>query len=79
MLIDEVISIAREAGRMMIESKDIHVQDKDSKDNHVTNIDVAVQEFLRRGYWHFFRDPHSSERRAITTTQIRSIAGSWIP
>ncbi|MBO7205226.1 MAG: inositol monophosphatase, partial [Candidatus Methanomethylophilaceae archaeon] len=47
MLIDDVISIAREAGRMMVESKDILVQDKSSKDNHVTNMDVAVQEFLK--------------------------------
>ena len=47
MLIDDVISIAREAGRMMSESKDISVEDKDSKDNHVTNMDVAVQEFLK--------------------------------
>ncbi len=47
MLIDDVISIAREAGRMMAESKDILVQDKSSKHNHVTNMDVAVQEFLK--------------------------------
>ena len=47
MLIDDVISIAKEAGRMMAESKDIQVSDKDSKDNHVTNMDVAVQEFIK--------------------------------
>ena len=46
-MIDDVISIAREAGRMMAESKDILVQDKSSKHNHVTNMDVAVQEFLK--------------------------------
>lgn len=47
MLIDDVISVAREAGRMMADSKDILVEDKGSKDNHVTNMDVAVQEFLK--------------------------------
>ena len=47
MLIDDVISVAREAGRMMSESKDVLVEDKGTKDNHVTNMDVAVQEFLR--------------------------------
>ncbi len=47
MLIDDVISVARDAGRMMAGSTDILVEDKGSKDNHVTNMDVAVQEFLR--------------------------------
>ena len=47
MLIDDVISVAREAGRMMSESKDVLVEDKGTKDNHVTNMDLAVQEFLR--------------------------------
>lgn len=47
MLIDDVISVAREAGRMMVESKNVLVKDKGTKDNHVTNMDVAVQEFLK--------------------------------
>lgn len=48
MLVDEVMSIAREAGVMMTSAGDVLVSDKGSKDNHVTDVDVAVQEFLRR-------------------------------
>jgi myo-inositol-1(or 4)-monophosphatase len=48
MLINDVISIAREAGRMMSESQDILVEDKGTKDNHVTNMDIAIQEFLKQ-------------------------------
>lgn len=48
MLAEEVMSIAREAGRMMVSADRIEVKDKGSKENHVTNMDVAVQEFLRK-------------------------------
>ena len=46
-VLDRVIEAAKEAGRMMRDSKDLSIKDKGSKDNHVTNMDVAVQEFLR--------------------------------
>ena len=46
--IDDVMAIAREAGRMMKEADRLEVTDKGSKENHVTNMDVAVQEFLRK-------------------------------
>ena len=47
MLIDDVIGIAREAGKMMTQAENIEIKDKGSKDNHVTNMDVEVQKFLR--------------------------------
>ena len=45
--IDSVMALARQAGRMMTEADRIEVKDKGSKENHVTNMDVAVQRFLR--------------------------------
>ena len=47
MLIDDVMDIAREAGRMMVRADRIEIKDKGSKENHVTNMDVAVQKYLR--------------------------------
>lgn len=44
----DVMDIAREAGRMMTQADRIEVSDKGSKENHVTNMDVAVQEYLRK-------------------------------
>lgn len=46
--IGDVMEIAREAGRMMVSAERLEVKDKGSKENHVTNMDVAVQEFLEK-------------------------------
>ena len=48
MRIEDVMDIARRAGEMMKGADRIEVRDKGSKENHVTNMDVAVQEFLRK-------------------------------
>ena len=47
MRIEDVMQIARRAGGMMVGVDRIEVKDKGTKENHVTNMDVAVQEFLR--------------------------------
>ena len=48
MELNDVLEIAREAGRMMVQADRIEVSDKGTKENHVTNMDVAVQEYLRK-------------------------------
>ncbi len=45
--VHDVILLAEEAGRM-ISSGYSKVDDKDSKDNHVTDMDVTIQKFLRK-------------------------------
>lgn len=45
-MINKVIGIAREAGRLML-NRDFEVQEKGSASNHVTSVDIAVQGYLK--------------------------------
>lgn len=45
---DGTIDIARRAGEIMLDSSDPEVMDKGTKDNHVTEIDLKVQQFLKK-------------------------------
>ena len=45
---DGTIDIARRAGEIMLDSSDPEVMNKGTKDNHVTEIDLKVQQFLKK-------------------------------
>ena len=45
---DSTIDIARRAGEIMLDSSDPEVMNKGTKDNHVTEIDLKVQQFLKQ-------------------------------
>jgi myo-inositol-1(or 4)-monophosphatase len=47
-LLNKVIAIAREAGRIMLTERNVSVDTKGTKENYVTSTDVKIQSFLRK-------------------------------
>lgn len=46
-LLEKVITIAREAGRLMISEKEVTIDLKDTKENYITSTDLKIQRKLR--------------------------------
>ena len=47
-MLSQIVSAAREAGRMMLKYRDAAIHQKEGHFNYVTDTDVAVQQFLQR-------------------------------
>ncbi len=47
-MLNQIVSLAREAGRMMLQYRDAAVHQKEGHFNYVTDTDVAVQRFLQK-------------------------------
>ncbi len=48
LMLNQIVSLAREAGRMMLQCRDAAVHQKEGHFNYVTDTDVAVQRFLQK-------------------------------
>ncbi|MCQ2070429.1 MAG: inositol monophosphatase [archaeon] len=46
-LLEKVIALAEEAGRMMTSENDVTIDTKGTKDNYVTSTDIKIEKFLR--------------------------------
>ena len=47
-MLNQIVSAAREAGRMMLKYRDAAIHQKEGHFNYVTDTDVKVQQFLQK-------------------------------
>ena len=54
-MLDQIVSSAREAGRMMLKYRDAAIHQKEGHFNYVTDTDVKVKQFLQKELLSFRR------------------------